>query len=179
MKVKQFKAKTQRRKDVKRIVVLVFFALIIFCSCASPSYWSVQHLQTGSPLFDGAKLTYHPPEKTRGMKLEFYKTPDSLKLFIVAEEHRITVKGQEVTVVALFQKEKKEFTCPLFQGGQRLLASIEMQSALLKALENGETVTLKCSGYVTTIYPEHFKQNFAKLHVQPLILPIEFILRPA
>ncbi|MES2345348.1 MAG: hypothetical protein V4494_05380, partial [Chlamydiota bacterium] len=125
---------------------------------------------------DSAKLSYTPPKQSHGMTLEFHKTHETLKLFLGALERPIRQNQKNIIVTLTTQKEKQEFTAYLFEGGQRLLASKELQEALLKALNNNETITLICATYKTTIHPEHFKQNFSKLFHRPLKIPVEFTL---
>lgn len=144
------------------------FSLIFLWGCTNPSCWSVKHLDTGNSLFDGSKLTYFPPEKLHRMQLEFYKTAESLKLFINVQEYPIVSKQKEVVITATFGEERQEFTSYIFQGGHRLLASNDLQEAILKALFEKKIVVLQCTGYVSTIYPENFKENFLKFQSAPL-----------
>jgi hypothetical protein len=110
------------------------------------------------------------------MILEFHKTNEGVKLFLGAREHPIKKSDKTIAIILDTNGEKKEFIAYLFEGGQRLLASKELQEAILEALHNNITITLRCDTYRTTIHPEQFKQNFSKLFSRPLSLPIQFAL---
>lgn len=153
-----------------------FILLLAFASCQKDLYWSVHHLDTGNPLYDGSKLSYQPPEKLHGIQLEFYQTHDGLKLFLYILEKPLNSKEGTISVSIRNQHKVQEFSAYLFQGGQRLLASQELSEALLDALKREETLTLRCENYVATIIPDDFAHFFTKFQTRPLVIPIEFSL---
>lgn len=152
------------------------FLTLLLSGCAQSSNWSVQHIQTGNPVFDGAKLTYYAKESLHNIALEFHKTESGLKLFLVVHDHPIKAQEgnpKQAVVTTFYGGAKKEFTAYLFEGGQRLLASSELQDAVTQALKEGLPIQIKCSGYQTNVEPGAYAQNFAKMHAPPLLIPIE------
>lgn len=151
---------------------LLLLLLLLF-ACGSPSYWAVQHQETGDPAFDSSKLTYRARDTLRRIDLEFLKTADALSLYLLVHEHPLP---KEVTVLMICNDEQTQYLAMRHKGGQRALASPALQEALLSALQEGKTVTLQCGGYKTTIQAEQFIDHFAKLKNKPLTLPFQFKL---
>jgi hypothetical protein len=143
-------------------------ALLYSCHKADP--WTYSQIQSGSPSFSSARLTYRSPDIVNGIDLQFLATETTCHLYLEVHSHPLREyknNPENVLITISCEGKKRNFIAARHQGGQRALVSEEAQKHLIKCLENGHMATLSTSGYSTIISPESFSKKFPLLQTPP------------
>lgn len=149
---------------------LIIVSFVLFCGCQSTKSCDVVHLDGADPAFNSARLSFPIRDKVHGIGVQMISTPGQISTFLEVY----------IQTIPPYQGNPKESLVKLklngrtlrgiayrHEGGQRLTLSPEMNHFLIDALHNRHPVTLELEGYSTTLDPQDFSEQYAKLQTAP------------
>jgi hypothetical protein len=143
---------------------LLFFCLLA-AGCASKSNWSHSQIDSGSAQFSSSRLTHTLADAPNRLQLEVIQTKNTRKGYLYVHSHPIPPSKANPKLSNVYiQTEDNSFSYLAIRhsGGNRILLPEEALEKIFYALKSGEIVTLKSGGYVATLSPNGFENEYKK-----------------
>ncbi|MBS0627832.1 MAG: hypothetical protein JSS09_06435 [Verrucomicrobia bacterium] len=144
---------------------LLLGMLLILAACTPKSHWNVSQIDGGSSQFRSSRLSYVISNASNSLQMEIIRREKALKGYLFVQgrtllEHPETPKHSLIFVQ--IKEETNSYLVSRYEGGQRLLLPDDLLQKILKALKDETEVTLKVSGYQTTLTPAGFSSSYEK-----------------
>jgi hypothetical protein len=156
---------------MKRFTVLwAGLSLALLVSCHKKDNWRYSQIQSGSPVFSSARLSYFSSDIVNGIDLEFIALENSCHLYLSVHKHPLKPykdDQEKVLIKVQSENENKFFIASRHRGGQRALLSESAQSYIVSSLLNNHSIVISSSGYMSRITPESFTRKYPLLQTPP------------
>lgn len=146
---------------------VIFFLVIILCSCTPTTSWKLEKIVSGQEDFDIARLIYAQPQIDSPLQLEITRIGSQIEMYLNLTRSRFTPSFQEknlyVTGIFTIGEERIEDKIPLLEGKMRLKIPSSLKASCIRALQEGKKIDILVDDFKQTIFPEQFEKLYSQL----------------
>ena len=144
--------------------------LALLTSCHKSDNWKYAQIQSGSPKFSSAKLSYFSADIINGIDLEFLALDTSCHLYLQVHCHPLKEYNgnpNQVLITVKCEQASQKFIAMRHKGGQRALLPENAMQYIIDCLQNNHPITISTSGYSSRIPAESFTKKYPLLQAPP------------
>lgn len=146
-----------------RLTFLALGLLFIAVSCTPKSHWKHSQIDGGSQ-YSSSRLSYVVLNTPNALQLEVIRREKTCKGYLFVQGRKLPEDPKHPKQTPVFiqiEDTIESYLATRYAGGHRLLLPEDLVYKLLDALEKGSHVTVKTSGYATTLDPNGFSSHYA------------------
>jgi len=160
----------------ERFFFPLFFTLLVTSCFHNDNEWSFQQLATNHPKYNCGRVFYKSSDAFLGLEIELVRSSKGLNGYVNTFSSTIPEapdRPNYTKITLIVDKDCKNFYVHRLEGGQRLLLTDEATQALLKALQDGQklTITIPQSPFKARIPVDNFNKIYLKLNDIPVQTP--------
>jgi len=141
----------------------LFCALFFFLQgCCHNCAWDLDEIQSHCPEFSSARLHSIHKANFNGLELEIIHSSCYERLYLNIHGFPLAC-GDIQTVEAITRGQTLTIQAYLFEGGQRLLLEETGAQAIIQALYEGQTVTIRVGNYSKEFEPDNFPELYSDI----------------